>query len=137
MATLTNNTKNMESLFKAKNIEISYDPTNRFMYCNWLGFQNKDSITFPFKVTIPEDYKLFLLQHPEVDVPLKIAFLDREYPIKEIYTGYWLQDIIKNNIHHVTIDPRLMKGTYTVYFVLGSSDGTFTRNSEKVKLEIK
>ena len=44
MATLTNNTKNMESLFKAKNIEISYDATNRFMYCNWLGFQNKDSI---------------------------------------------------------------------------------------------
>lgn len=37
-------TKNMESLFKAKNIEISYDPANKYLYCNWLGFQNKESI---------------------------------------------------------------------------------------------
>jgi two-component system CheB/CheR fusion protein len=36
--------KNLESLHKAKNIEISYDPTNKFLYCNWLGFQNKESI---------------------------------------------------------------------------------------------
>lgn len=36
--------KNMESLFKAKNIEISYDPSNKYLYCNWLGFQNKESI---------------------------------------------------------------------------------------------
>jgi hypothetical protein len=34
----------MESLFKAKNIEISYDPTNRYIYCNWIGYQNKQSI---------------------------------------------------------------------------------------------
>jgi hypothetical protein len=36
--------KNMESLFKSKTIEISYDSENQFMYCNWIGFQNKDSI---------------------------------------------------------------------------------------------
>lgn len=34
----------MESLFKAKNIEITYDPVNKYMYCNWIGFQNKQSI---------------------------------------------------------------------------------------------
>lgn len=34
----------MQSLFKAKNIEISYDPQNKYLYCNWLGFQNKESI---------------------------------------------------------------------------------------------
>ena len=34
----------MESLFKAKNVEISYDPVNKYMYCNWIGFQNKQSI---------------------------------------------------------------------------------------------
>jgi hypothetical protein len=34
----------MESLFKAKNIEISHDPHHQFMYCNWMGFQNKESI---------------------------------------------------------------------------------------------
>jgi hypothetical protein len=28
----------------AKNLEISYDPENRFMYCNWIGFQNEESI---------------------------------------------------------------------------------------------
>jgi hypothetical protein len=34
----------MESLFKAKNIEISYDAKNGYLYCNWIGFQNKESI---------------------------------------------------------------------------------------------
>jgi hypothetical protein len=34
----------MESLFKAKNIEITYDPTHKYLYCNWIGFQNKQSI---------------------------------------------------------------------------------------------
>lgn len=34
----------MESVFKAKNLEISYDQQNKFLYCNWIGFQNKDSI---------------------------------------------------------------------------------------------
>jgi len=34
----------MESLFKAKNIEITYDPANKYLYCNWIGFQNTQSI---------------------------------------------------------------------------------------------
>ncbi len=34
----------MESLFKAKNIEIFYDTANKYLYCNWIGFQNKQSI---------------------------------------------------------------------------------------------
>ena len=34
----------MESLFKTKSIEITYDPANKYLYCNWIGFQNKQSI---------------------------------------------------------------------------------------------
>ena len=34
----------MESLYQAKNVEISYDPKNKFLYCNWIGFQNKELI---------------------------------------------------------------------------------------------
>ena len=34
----------MESIFKAPNLEITYDSANRFIYCNWIGFQNKQSI---------------------------------------------------------------------------------------------
>jgi len=34
----------METLFKAKNIEITYDTANKYLYCNWIGFQNKQSI---------------------------------------------------------------------------------------------
>ena len=34
----------MESLFKSKNIEISLDSANNVLYCNWIGFQNKDLI---------------------------------------------------------------------------------------------
>lgn len=34
----------MESLLKAKNLEITYDPASKYIYCNWIGFQNKQSI---------------------------------------------------------------------------------------------
>jgi hypothetical protein len=34
----------MESIFKAPNLEITYDPVNRFIYCNWIGFQSKEMI---------------------------------------------------------------------------------------------
>ena len=34
----------MQSLSKQKNLEISYDPEQKYLYCNWLGFQNKESI---------------------------------------------------------------------------------------------
>jgi hypothetical protein len=34
----------MELLYEAKNLEISYDPVHQFVYCNWIGFQNKEMI---------------------------------------------------------------------------------------------
>jgi hypothetical protein len=34
----------MESLYVEKNLEISYDPVHKFLYCNWIGFQNKELI---------------------------------------------------------------------------------------------
>jgi hypothetical protein len=34
----------MQSLHKAKNLEITYDEANKIMICNWIGFQNKESI---------------------------------------------------------------------------------------------
>jgi hypothetical protein len=34
----------MESLYKARNLEISYDPIHEYVYCNWIGFQNKEII---------------------------------------------------------------------------------------------
>lgn len=33
-----------EVLVSEKSIEISYDRENGYLYCNWIGFQNKDSI---------------------------------------------------------------------------------------------
>lgn len=34
----------MEMLQKAKNIEITFDEQNKILNCNWIGFQNKESI---------------------------------------------------------------------------------------------
>lgn len=34
----------MESLFKARNIEISYEPVQEYIYCDWIGFQNEESV---------------------------------------------------------------------------------------------
>ncbi|MGB5929046.1 MAG: hypothetical protein WBH03_12790, partial [Cyclobacteriaceae bacterium] len=33
-----------EVVYSAKNIEINYSKEGNFLYCNWLGFQNKQSI---------------------------------------------------------------------------------------------
>jgi hypothetical protein len=33
-----------ESLHKAKNLEITYDKKDKYLYCNWIGFQNKESV---------------------------------------------------------------------------------------------
>lgn len=35
----------MESLYAEQNLEISYDPVHKFLYCNWVGFQNKALVT--------------------------------------------------------------------------------------------
>ena len=34
----------MQSLHKSKTIEITYDEATKIMICNWIGFQNKESI---------------------------------------------------------------------------------------------
>jgi hypothetical protein len=34
----------MEILHKAKNLEISFDPSNKVIICNWIGYQNKENI---------------------------------------------------------------------------------------------
>jgi hypothetical protein len=34
----------MEILHKAKNLEISFDPSSKVLVCNWIGFQNKENI---------------------------------------------------------------------------------------------
>ena len=34
----------MESLHNAKNLEITYDPQYKYVYCNWIGFQNNENI---------------------------------------------------------------------------------------------
>lgn len=34
----------MELLYEAKNLEVSYDSAHQFIYCNWIGFQNKEMI---------------------------------------------------------------------------------------------
>src|SRR5688572_11377853 len=34
----------MEILFSERNIEISYEPVQEYIYGNWLGFQNEESV---------------------------------------------------------------------------------------------
>jgi hypothetical protein len=42
----------MENLHKAKNLEVSFEPTHKYLYCNWLGFQNKESIMSSGKIIL-------------------------------------------------------------------------------------
>jgi hypothetical protein len=34
----------MEILHQSKNLEIKFDPSDKVLVCNWIGFQNKDMI---------------------------------------------------------------------------------------------
>lgn len=36
--------KTLEKLHIADNLEISYEASSRILYCQWIGFQNRDSI---------------------------------------------------------------------------------------------
>ena len=44
----------MESLIKTKSIEISLDHKNKYMYCNWIGYQNTESIMASGKIILEE-----------------------------------------------------------------------------------
>ena len=36
--------KTIEKLYIADNLEISYEASSHILYCQWIGFQNRDSI---------------------------------------------------------------------------------------------
>lgn len=44
----------MESLYQTKNIEISLDRKNKYIYCNWIGFQSTETIMESGKIILEE-----------------------------------------------------------------------------------
>lgn len=86
----------MQSLHKAKNIEINYDPATKIMICNWIGFQNKESIMTTggviLELTKKNNVSKILNDNTHVTGPWQDA---AEWTAKE-----WFPAMIKGGLKH-------------------------------------
>jgi hypothetical protein len=86
----------MESLHKAKNIEISFDPASKIMICNWIGYQNKESIMSSGGVILEmlkkKNVSKVLNDNTHVTGPWQES---AEWTVKE-----WFPAMIKSGLRH-------------------------------------
>lgn len=86
----------MEKLHKAKNIEILYDKENEYLYCDWIGFQNKESIMEAGKVILDfvkkKKYTKILNDNTKVTGPWQDA--------AEWTSTVWFPEMIKAGLQH-------------------------------------
>lgn len=99
--------------------------------------RSSDSLTVDFTIDVPAHYRNYLVQHPEVDQKIALAFFDGQKMVKYIELTFTLQDVLKKNIRRLGVLSGLQKGNYFMRFGIMSDSGLFTHNSEKIKLEVK
>jgi len=86
----------MESLLKAKNIEISYDPTNKYIYCNWIGFQNKQLIMDSGKAILDQMKKKNVAKVLNDNTQVTGTWAEAA----EWTSNVWFPDMIKAGLRH-------------------------------------
>lgn len=96
-----------------------------------------DSLQLHFTIDAPAHYQQYLQSHPEVDEKIAIViFKDRDL-VKTIEAPFTLQQLLRNKISTWNLSPSLPQGDYFFRFGVMSDLGTFTHNSEKIKLSVK
>ena len=96
-----------------------------------------DMLTLHLRVRMPEFYKKYLSDHPEIDEPIIIGLFKGKEWLKDVNPGCTLQGLVHNPVQQIKIYPGLEKGNYYFVFAIKSSTGLFTRNSEKIGIAIK
>lgn len=88
-------------------------------------------------VSLSPYYQQYLQQHPQADYPIIIGVFQKRDWIKDIPTSITLQQLTKQQLFQIPIQPQLPKGTYYLRMAIGSSTGLFTHNSDKIDIEIE
>jgi len=107
--------------------------------CEHSGYTiNKGAgLTLNFKAIIPDYYKNYLLEQREIDEPIVIGLFRGKDWIKDLTPGCTLQQLVQNPVRQITIPGGPESGKYYLLFAVKSSTDLFTRNSEKIELNIK
>ncbi|MEI6950499.1 glycosyltransferase family 39 protein [Paraflavisolibacter sp. H34] len=87
--------------------------------------------------TLPDAYRKYLLEHPQVDFPVKAGLFDKKGWLKDVELPLTLQQLVRQQTVSVRIRPELPEGTYFIRFAIGSDAGWFSHNSDKIKLLIQ
>jgi hypothetical protein len=95
-----------------------------------------DSLSIHFSVEVPQHYRMYLANHPELNPPIAIAFFDGQKMVKYVELAFSLQDVINKNIRTLSVLPGLPKGQYFMRFGVMSDSHLFSHNSDKIKLNV-
>jgi hypothetical protein len=109
-----------------------------------IDLKNKDisikegqEITLQCKTSMPPKYSAFINSHqPLLDTVRLGVFGDKGW-IKDIYTGWSLQQLAKDSETDLRLDPALPRGKYYLRFAINSGGYRPTHNSDKIKLTVK
>lgn len=86
-------------------------------------------------VSMPDHYRHFLQQHPEVNYPLKIGVFQKRDWVQDIDTPVRLQDLLKQE--QVVVPMQLRAGDYFLRVAIGTSSTVFTHNSDKIDVRVR
>ncbi|HEV7332628.1 MAG TPA: glycosyltransferase family 39 protein [Flavisolibacter sp.] len=96
-----------------------------------------DSLRISFDVDVPQHYKTYLQQYPDVDPKIAIVIFrgrDRHSIIEAPFT---LQQVLRQNIRQWIVSPSLPQGDYFFRFGIMSDSRLYTHNSEKINLRVE
>ncbi|RYZ30675.1 MAG: glycosyltransferase family 39 protein [Chitinophagaceae bacterium] len=96
-----------------------------------------DSLTINFTVNVPSYYRDYLLQHPEINPEIILAFFDNSQMLNYQKLPFTLQDVVRKNIRRFSLLPALPKGEYFMRLGVAADSGFYSHNSEKIKLVVK
>jgi len=86
---------------------------------------------------VPQNYSSFILSHPSAVDTIRIGLFNQDGWIKDVFTGFSLQQINRQKVTEIDFDPNLSKGKYYFLFAINNDDYNATHNSGKVPLEVK
>jgi hypothetical protein len=94
-----------------------------------------ETILLQLQVSMPDHYRAYLQQHPEVNYPVKVGVFQNRDWVQDIETPLRLQDLWKQE--QVSVPIRLPAGDYFLRVAIGTSTTVFTHNSDKINLQVR
>ena len=94
-----------------------------------------ETFLLQLNVSMPDHYRSYLQQHPEVNYPVKIGVFQKRDWVQDIETSVMLQDLLKKD--EVSMPVQLPPGDYFLRVAIGTSTMAFTHNSDKIDVKVR